>query len=68
MTKIALLVLDQQKKSQWNYEFGNEIEQHSQQDSDFEFNYYIQKEDCLDKFPMKTVIRDNAKCGNCMKS
>lgn len=34
MTKIALLVLDQQKKSQWNYEFGNEIEQHSQQDSD----------------------------------
>lgn len=35
MTKIALLVLDQQKKSQWNYEFGNEIEQHSQQDSDW---------------------------------
>ena len=33
-----------------------------------EFNYYIQKEDCLDKLPMETVIRDNAKCGNSMKS
>lgn len=67
MTKIALLVLDQQKKSQWNYEFGNEIEQHSQQDSDWIQLLYLEG-DCLDKLPMKTVIRDNAKCGNCMKS